>query len=172
MNAQTTQMDDLHLVALPSAVNCAELFVRFALAEWSLRLLLDEAVQVARQVVVAAVNSADPQSPGLITVRLRLRGDRLVIEVEDRQMVSPPVGLPTLASGRTGVTSLEGRGTLVWCELPLPAGVTASAVPLPRREQRRSPAAQQMTDEPAEVDPQVIQRILFGLSQSSDGQTE
>jgi hypothetical protein len=142
VNAHTAQMDDLVLVALPSAVNCAELFVRFALTEWSLRGLLDEATHAARQLVNAAVVNADPRSPGFLTVRLRLEGDRLVIEVDD--------------------------GRLAWHELPLPTGMSAAAVRLPRREQRRSPAAERLGDEPSEVDPQVIQRIFTALSRSPE----
>src|SRR5579885_2638595 len=48
VNVHTTQIDDLQLIALPSAVNCAEMFVRFTVTEWSLRPLADEATFVAR----------------------------------------------------------------------------------------------------------------------------
>lgn len=138
MNAHTAQMDDLVLVATPSAVNCTELFVQFALIEWSLRGLIQEATLAARQLVNAAVVNTDPRSPRFITVRLRLQGDRLVIEVDD--------------------------GRLAWHELPLPTGMSADAVRLPRREQRRSPAAERLGDEPIGVDPQVVQRIFTALS--------
>ncbi|MCP2166849.1 ATP-binding protein [Goodfellowiella coeruleoviolacea] len=165
MNAQTAQVDDLQLVALPSAVNCADLFVRFALTEWALRPMRDEAAQAARQLVTSTVENADPQAPGMITVRTLLRGDRLVIEVEDNV---PAADAPSLAGLRTGVAPLPDGGRVVWCELPLPDGVTASAVPLPRRERRRSLAAEQLEGEKAEVDPEVIQRILYGLSRAEE----
>ena len=42
MNNQTSQVDDLRLVATPSAVNVAEMFVRFSLMEWSLRPLVPQ----------------------------------------------------------------------------------------------------------------------------------
>jgi hypothetical protein len=172
VNSQTAQVDDLQLVAVPSAVNLAELFVRFTLTEWSLRSLLDDAMHVARQLVTAVVDSTDSGSPGLITVRLRVRGNSLVIEVEDDQIAQLRAGSTTVAGRRAGVVPLEGRGKLVWCELPLPSDVDASAVPLPRRERRRSPAAAQMADEPHDVDPEVMQRLLFGLSRPPDEQAE
>lgn len=170
MNAHTTQVDDLQLIAQPSAVNCADLFVRFSLAEWSLRPLADEASEVARQLVSAAVDSADSRSPGFITVRLRLRGDGLVIEVEDDQPASGAEP-PTVPGRRTDVMRM-GHGKLVWCELPLPGGVSASAVRLPQRERRRSPAAERAANEAPEVDPHVMERILAGLSRSTEGRAE
>ena len=170
MNAHTTQVDDLQLIAQPSAVNCADLFVRFSLAEWSLRPLADEASEVARQLVSAAVDSADSRSPGFITVRLRLRGDALVIEVEDELMSSAEP--PRVPGRRTDVVRL-GHGKLVWCELPLPGGVNASSVPLPQRERRPSPAAERAAaSEGPEVDPHVMERILAGLSRSTEGRAE
>lgn len=171
MNPQTTQVDDLRLVALPSAVNCTELFVRFCLTEWSLRGLSDDAAQAAGQLVSAAVNSADPQAPGFITVRVRVRGDSFVIEVEDEQNGTRATA-PDLAAGRTGVVALDGGGKLVWCELPLPAGVTASGVPLPRREPKKSHAAEGQPDASSEIDPAVMERLLSGLSKPPDSQNE
>lgn len=170
VNPQTTQVDDLQLIALPSAVNCTDLFAQFTLTEWSLRALKDDAAQTAGKLVQAAVDSADPDSPGFITVRLRLRGDGLVIEVED-QVPHPASKMPSLEGLRTGVEALGGGGKLVWCEMPLPDGVTASAVPLPRREQRKQPASEP-NDETVEVDPQVMQRLLSGLSGTSRDKPE
>ena len=162
MNAQTAQVDDLRLIALPSAVNCTDLFVKFTLAEWSLRSLEGHAGDVAGQLVAATVEGADENNPGFLTVRLRLRGDSLVIEVEDDQL-GPVSEAPTIEGARTGVESLEGRGKRQWCELAQPGGVNASSVPLPQRERKRSPAAERMGDETEEVDPEVMQRLLAGL---------
>jgi len=172
VNARTTQMDDLRLIALPSAVNCADLFVRFSLSEWALSALVNDATYAAGQLVGAAVASADPRSPGFITVRLRLRGDCLVIEVEDERRSSTMVLPATLPDSQIGIVNLEQGGALIWCELPLPIGLTAAEVRLPRREQRRSPAAQRLasarpSEEDAAVDPQVIQRIFTALSRPS-----
>jgi hypothetical protein len=162
VNAQTAQVDDLRLIALPSAVNCTDLFVKFTLAEWSLRSLEGHAGDVAGQLVSAAVDGADSNNPGFITVRLRLRGDCLVIEVEDDQF-GPTGEAPVIEGARTGVEPLDGRGKRLWCELALPGGVNASSVPLPQREKKRSAAAERMGDETEEVDPEVMQRLLAGL---------
>lgn len=169
MNADTAQVDDLRLIALPTALNCTEIFVRFTLSEWSLRPLADEAAQTTGTMVEAAVAAADQSSPGFLTIRLRLRGDCLVIEVEDEIAGGPPAPLKELEGIRTGVEPLEGRGHRRWCELALPSGMSASAVPLPRREKRRSPAAEALGDEPDELDPQVMQRLLTGLNRAGGG---
>ncbi|MCI2420752.1 ATP-binding protein [Saccharopolyspora sp. K220] len=166
MNTQTSQVDDLRLIALPSALNCTEMFVRFSLTEWSLRELIDETTQLAAALVTAAVDSADPDSPGFITVRLRLSGESLVAEVEDEQATIPPALAPGFAGGRCGATALRGGGTLVWCEVPLPSGVSANAVPLPRRSRKRASQAEHHVEETAEIDPEVIKRLLSGLSNS------
>jgi hypothetical protein len=161
VNAQTAQVDDLTLIALPTAVNCADLFVRFTLGEWRLRNMVGECSAVACALVEAAIESADPKTSRLITLRLRLSGDYLVVELEAARFTMPPTS-PDL---RTGELQLGGGVKLIWCELPLPTGVNANAVPLPRREKRRSPAAEALGDEP-DVDPELIQRILFGLGGS------
>ncbi|GAA3855122.1 hypothetical protein GCM10022243_20710 [Saccharothrix violaceirubra] len=167
MNGQTEQVDDLRLVALPTAINVADLFVRFSLGEWRLRTMQDEAAQTARRLVGAAVDVADPKKPGLLLIRLRLSGGHLAVEVEGGRVALPP----ELTGGRAGLVALTAGGHLAWCELPLPSGMNAAAVPLPRREPRRSPAAEAMGDEPA-VDPEVIQRILHSLGGSTERRPE
>ncbi|GAB2669705.1 hypothetical protein GCM10027271_32240 [Saccharopolyspora gloriosae] len=169
MNADTAQVDDLRLIALPTALNCTDIFVRFTLSEWSLRPLADEAAHTTGLMVDAAVQASDPNSPGFLTIRLRLRGDCLVIEVEDETKGGAPAQLKELQGMRTGVEPLGGRGNRRWCELALPPGMSASAVPLPRREKRRSPAAEALGDEPDELDPQVMQRLLSGLNNAGGG---
>ncbi|GAA2775648.1 ATP-binding protein [Saccharopolyspora taberi] len=161
MNAPTAQVDDLRLIALPSAVNCTNLFVRFALTEWSLRPLVDEATAVANRMVSAAIDAADQNNPGFITIRLRLTGDSLVIEAEaDARGEAPELGYQ-----RSGVEYLADGRRMSWCQLSLPTGVSANEVPLPRREKKRSYVSE---DETAEVDPEVISRLLTGLNRSSE----
>lgn len=177
MNPETTQMDDIRLVALPTAVNCAELFVRFALTEWSLRALLDEASDVVRELTDAAVEVSDQQRPPFITVRARVQSDRLIIEVESSHRTRPPTELDGPNGWRAGVVELRGRRQLAWCELPLPGGMDASSVPLPRRRHHRSagPVPDQPSMEPqatADVDENVMRRILFGLGGDADGRGE
>jgi hypothetical protein len=162
VNDNTSQVDDLRLVATPSAVNVAEMFVRFSLLEWSLRPLVDQATQVTRHMVAAVVDNAAPGHAGFMTVRMRLCGDGLVIEVEDERVATRPRVAPEVARTRIGVVP-TAYGTRLWSELPLPLGMNASSVPLPRREQRRSPAAEALADEPVGVDPQVMRRILSAL---------
>jgi hypothetical protein len=171
VNTQTAQMDDLRLIALPSAVNCADLFARFTLTEWALRPLLDDACQVAKELVTSAINNADRHAPGFLVVRLQLRGDNLLIEVEDQEYTTPAL-TEAMRGTDSGVEQRNGRGNVLWCRLGLPTGLTASSVPLPRRERRRSPAAEALGNEPDELDPQFMERILFGLSRSKHAQPE
>ena len=141
MHAQTAQMDDLVLVALPTAVTCTELFVQFALSEWSLLEMQGEVKQVARDMVNAAVAKNDPRAPRFMTVRLSLAGGNLTIEVEDDQ--------------------------IAWRELPLPGGLSAESVQLPRRN-RRAAAESPLDDAPSDVDPDVIARVFAALSRSAE----
>lgn len=165
MNPQTTQVDDLRLVALPTAVNCADMFVTFALTEWSLRQLQDQASFIARELVKSTVDRNQTAVPGFITLRLRVQGDYLIIDVEDASLL-PPVVPQTLAGRQAGVMSLPGGGNLVWCELALPTGMSASAVPLPRRERRKPPASAGPADpEQADVDDEFFERLLSKLHQ-------
>jgi hypothetical protein len=176
VNTQTAQVDDLQLIALPSAVNCGELFVRFTLTEWKLGPLVNEAASIARELVNAAVRANDPASPRLIALRLRLRGESLVVELQHDASAGTPAMPAALALLRTGITPLGAHGTLVWCELPLPTGLLSSAVPLPRRGQRRSVAAEQLAvqdtatshGQQEEVNSDVLERILFGLRRPAD----
>jgi hypothetical protein len=165
VNSQTAQLDDLRLVALPSAIKCTELFVRFSLTEWSLRELYDEAADVARQLVGAVVERTDKSSPGFVTVRLRLSGNCLVVEVEDDQLDHIHDEAPVIEGRPTGAVPLDGRGKLVWCEVPLPDGVTAAQVRLPRRDERRAQVVPEPApgDEKATPDPGVVDRILVSL---------
>ncbi|MEU6641532.1 ATP-binding protein [Saccharomonospora sp. NPDC046836] len=165
MNSQTTQVDDLRLVALPSALNCTDLFVRFSLTEWSLPALLDDVTVAARQLVKAVIDNTDPRRPGFVTLRLRVAGDCLVIEVEDDQVARSHAGAPTVAGRRTGAVPLDGRGKLVWCEVPLPQGVTAAGVRLPRRDERRTQISEPAPapTPPGVIDPGLVDRVLVGL---------
>jgi len=163
--SQATQVDDLRLVALPSAVNCAEMFVRFALIEWSLRPLIDEATLVGRHMVKSSIAGATASRPRFLTVRLRLHGDCVVIELDDDQPGEPP----ELDGWTISAVSLPGGRRNVWCELPLPTGTTAA---LPRRAPVRAPAGDYRPPEQPSVDArdsQILQRVLYGLNRSANG---
>ncbi|MPZ84187.1 MAG: ATP-binding protein [Actinophytocola sp.] len=165
MHDQTAQVDDLRLVALPSAVNCADLFVRFTLTEWHVPSMLDDVADTAKKLVHAVIGSVvHGTPPTMMTVRLRLRGDAVAIEVEDDRP-TPKLAVPrSLAGKRSGVTTM-GRGRqLIWCELPLPTGMDATVVPLPRRgTTRAAPRRSAEIDDAADLNNTVMQRILDGL---------
>jgi hypothetical protein len=162
---QTAQVDDLRLVALPSAVNCAELFVRFTLTEWHVAEIIDDARETAKRLVQAVIATVDEDAdPTMITVRLRLRGSTIVVEVQDDRPAPKLLAPRSLASKRTGVESLSRGRQLVWCELPLPSGMDATVVPLPRRgTTRAAPPRSREIDEAADLNNNVMQRILDGL---------
>jgi hypothetical protein len=103
-----------------------------------------EVAQVARDLVNAAVANNDPRAPRFITVRLSLAGGSLTIEVEDDQ--------------------------IAWRELPLPGGLSAESVQLPRRARGRKPAAPEspLNGGPSDVDPDVIARVFAALSRSAE----
>lgn len=175
MHPDTTQVDDIRLVALPTAINCAELFVRFALGEWSLKSMIDEATDVVRELTDAAVEVADQRTPAFITVRARLQSDRLVIEVESGRPTRPPTELDGPNGWRAGIIQLRGTRQVAWCELPLPTGMNASSVPLPRRHHRKPPEAGGPPVDlgaSSDVDEDVMRRILFGLGGSGDQRAE
>lgn len=177
MNDQTTQIDDLHLLAEPSAVNCTELFLRFTLAEWHLQPLADEAVDAATRIVRKAVEAYSDQR-GIVVVRLRLRGAELVLEVEEQHGETPgdasfsDAALAT-RSQNTGVEALDGGGYRYWCALALPDGAHACSVALPRRGTTRSTVRRGASNgSETETDPEVLQRVLAALNTSSAEQTE
>ncbi|HET6500923.1 MAG TPA: hypothetical protein VFG87_09205 [Amycolatopsis sp.] len=183
MISQPTQVDDLRLVALPSAVNCAEMFVRFALVEWSLKPLIDDATLVMRHIVKSSVSGATSSRPQFLTIRLRLHGDCFVMEVDDDQFGEPP----ELRGFTISAVSLPGGRRNVWCELPLTGGIAAA---LPRRAPGRSAARQAIQPPGVEApkveapnfddympepaldtsDSEFLQRILYGLNRSTNGQ--
>ncbi|MDQ3402295.1 MAG: ATP-binding protein [Actinomycetota bacterium] len=166
MSDRTEQVDDLHLVAMPSAVGCMEMFVTFSLTEWALRDMRELAGQVGRELAAAVVAAADQAAPGMITARIRVSGDELVIELESPQPVPVPASPP---GGRAGAGEVGPGRYIVWCTLPLPVGMTAANVPLPRRQRKPSQAAAEaVPEEPMSTDSDVMARILFGLNSTQE----
>ena len=168
MRDQTVQVDDLKLVALPSAVNCADLFVRFTLTEWRVESIVPEVRRAAEALVRAVVGSPKPKAtPTMLLFRLRLSGNSLAVEIEDDR-TTPSLNVPRSLSGpNSGVQLLSTGKQLLWCEVPLPKGMDATVVPLPRRGTTRAAAA--AAPPPAEIgaaddlSPDVMERILRGL---------
>ncbi|GAA1193947.1 ATP-binding protein [Prauserella alba] len=166
MSSHTAQVDDIRLVAMPSALNCTTMFVEFSLTEWRLPMLRDTASEAARALVQNVLDHADGNNPGFVNVRLRLKGDCLVIEVEDDQLAHAHDEAPVIDGRRTGAVPVQGRGKLVWCEVALPPGMSATQVRLPHRGERRNlppEAAARPPEQPQTVDPALADRVLVGL---------
>jgi hypothetical protein len=163
---QTAQVDDLRLVALPSAVNCAELFVRFTLTEWHVPQIIDDVRETAKRMVLAVISTVvEGADPTMITIRLRLRGSTVVVELQDDRS-SPRLVVPrSLGNKASGIETLSRGRQLIWCELPLPTGMDATVVPLPRRGTTRAaaPPRSKEIDEAIDLNNDVMQRILDGL---------
>jgi hypothetical protein len=165
----TTQLDDLQLIAAPSAVSCAALFVQFTLTEWKLSSAVTETTEVAQLLVTAIVNVVDEDAnPAGITVRLRLRGPALTVEVEADPTV-PDVPAPDGLPGDShGVARMSNGRQLLWCEMPLPDGLHAKSVALPRRGTTKHGRVERTDARPepesAEVDIDIMQRILSSLN--------
>ncbi|MBB4683689.1 ATP-binding protein [Amycolatopsis jiangsuensis] len=159
MSTRTTQVDDLRLVAQPSAVSCTELFVRLILMDWSLLPMLEQVSATAAHLVGEVVDQSHPSAPAFLTVRLQLRGEMLLVEVEDDLPAPRPP-----RDERIGVRPGAGGGRVSWCELALPGGMSAGQVQLPRRQGRRSLVDEPVSGEPVAADPQVLERLLNRLS--------
>jgi hypothetical protein len=159
-------MDDIRLVAQPSALPVTELFVRLILTDWSLLPMLEQVTATAKRLVEAVIEAGDPKSPAFVTLRLRLRAEVLAIEVDDDV---PGLPAPQAMPGeRIGVVPADGGGRTTWCELALPGGINARQVRLPRRQDRRTLVDEPVSGEPVAADPQVLERLLTRLSGWSD----
>lgn len=155
-------MDDIRLVAQPSALPVTELFVRLILTDWSLLPMLEQVTATAKRLVGAVVDASDPKAPAFVTVRLRLHAEVLSIEVDDDVPGRPDT--PARAGERQGVAPADGGGRTTWCELPLPGGMTARQVRLPRRQDRRTLVDEPVSGDPVAADPEVLERLLTRLS--------
>ena len=78
-----------------------------------------QATQVGRHLVAAVVENAGPGVAGFLTVRLRMQGDGLVVEVEDERVATRPRFAPEVAGAHIGVVP-TAYDTRLWSELPLP----------------------------------------------------
>jgi hypothetical protein len=167
---QTVQVDDLKLVALPSAINCADLFVRFTLVEWRVESMVPDVRRAAEALITAVVGTKAKDkkaTPTMLLFRLRLSGNTLAIEIEDDRQTPTLIVPRSLTGPNSGVTMLSTGKQLIWTEVPLPKGMDATVVPLPRRGTTRAAAA--AAPPPAEIagaddlSPDVMERILEGL---------
>ena len=162
MSGRISQMEDLRLVGEPSARLVTELFVQLMVTDWSLRPVLKQATAVALRLVGAVIDAGDPAAPPFLTLRLMLRDELMVIEVEDEL---PMLAAPQPGPGeRVGVRPRAAGGRTTWCELPLPAGLNARQVRLPQRGARRTLVDEPASGEPVAVEPAMLGRLLAGLS--------
>jgi hypothetical protein len=153
---------DLHLAAVPTAVGCAQLFVKYTLGSWRLDELTEPVSQIVTELVTRAVFTTgiadhDPRwaeldELKLITVRLLVIEQLFVVEVADADPAfggdgeKPLVVVPSLCK-RWSYYAPKVGGKVIWGELLLdssaPSGFdqTLEIVrPLPRRVPRREPA--------------------------------
>jgi anti-sigma regulatory factor (Ser/Thr protein kinase) len=106
----------LTLAAVPTAVRFARLFVRQRLSLWGLNRLIGDAELVLSELVTNAINATGTTNPrprwselhnqALITIRLVVTADSLVIEVCDRDARPPVLKQPEEADE-------AGRGLLI-----------------------------------------------------------
>lgn len=171
--------DELVLVAVPSAISCAQLLVRAVARDWRLdRFCADIANDAVSELVahtVATTGATDPgptyhtefDRVGLMTVRVRLIPRSLVVEVWDNGDSAPE---PPLVTFRKGIDDwgyhmpYPGQ-RVVWCKLAVRTGGIDNTMRLPailpRRERRNFPRP----DQPIKPmrDPHLLQRVLEGL---------
>lgn len=155
-------IDGLTLAALPTAVACARMLVRYALGQWGIRAVMDEAELVVSELVTNAVKTTGVMDTeprwtaltdlALIKVRLVLTKSNLYVEVWDRDPSLPALKEPTLdAENGRGLFIVEATcrrwdvfhprsgGKVVWGELPIPHD-TFTPAGLPKRRPAPGPA--------------------------------
>ena len=124
--------------------------------------MLEQVTATAKRLVGAVIDASDPKAPAFVTLRLRLRAEVLSIEVDDDVPGRPDT--PARPGERQGVSPADGGGRTTWCELPLPGGMTARQVRLPRRQDRRTLVDEPVSGDPVAADPEVLERLLTRLS--------
>jgi anti-sigma regulatory factor (Ser/Thr protein kinase) len=172
----------LTLAAVPTAVRLARLFLRQRLSLWGLSRLIDDAELVLSELVTNAVNVTGNTNPkprwselhnlALITVRLVITQDSVVIEVWDRDPSPPVLKQPEEADeagrGLLIVGALcrrwdyffpESGGKAVWGELAIPDhGLLPSGLP-----KRHDPRLAAPGPAVAMLSVETMERVLEGL---------
>jgi anti-sigma regulatory factor (Ser/Thr protein kinase) len=172
----------LTLAAVPTAVGCARAFVRQQLSRWGLNRLIGDAELVLSELVTNAVNVTGTIDPSprrseldnlaLITVRLVVTQDSLIVEIWDRDPNPPVRRNPDRADeGGRGLLIVEALcrrwsyfypvagGKAVWGELGIPDYALLPSG-MPQRQPSRPSTGQQTAKMP---DVATLERVLEGL---------
>lgn len=170
--------DDLGLVALPTAVNCARLFTKYTFDKWDVpAIVVADALMIVGELVALAVQDTGVSSDvpwseldHLNSVVVRLLGFRrhVVIEVwdaatepgsvPDEPTDEDPRGLDLVdVVARRWASTASPRGRLTWAEIAV-YDHTESGLQI----RRRTSAAKRAPVE-YEEDPELLRRVRDGL---------
>ena len=172
--------NQLTLAAVPTAVVCARLLVRYQLQEWRIsQQLVSTAERIAEILVTQAVAttgitelhptfSKAYDHLTLLVIRLRLLAQSIVIEVWDSSP-EPPTPFPSMAGVRSNYYPRRTGGKVVWCELDISRQSLLDDTielppPLPRRKPNIGPPhpIERMND------PAILRQVLEGLQALDD----
>lgn len=182
MREQPRLSASLDLVALPTAVSVARMFVVDTLRRWGAMFIESDMEEVAAELVALAIEATGPNEgtswtdiTELKPITLRLLGYQrhIVFEVtdeHDEELALPEdvelpddrgLGLVDARAGRWG-SRLTQTGRVMWAELAVYERTRAG---LPRRERRPSPTPRSQTsgDRRNEDDSGLLRRVRDGL---------
>jgi hypothetical protein len=139
MTERPRLLDDLGLVALPTAVGCARLFAQYTLANWQVpAVVVADAMTIASELVALSVKETGPPGDEVrwseldhlnrIAVRLLGFSRHVVIEVWDaateaaRITEPPPAGAPrglplVNVVAREWASTTHPQGRLTWATI-------------------------------------------------------
>jgi hypothetical protein len=174
-------VDTLDLVALPTAVAVARLFIADTLHRWDALFIEEHMETVGVELVTLSVEATKPREgtswqgiTELRPIKLRMLGYQrhIVFEVTDAgaEALALPVdryadessglGLVDVLANRWG-SSMTPRGRVNWAEL---AVYERTGAGLPKRDRRPSPWPHGSTEQPAPVlGAELLQRIRDGI---------
>jgi hypothetical protein len=181
MREEPRFVDTLDLVALPSAVAVARLFIADTLRRWDALFIEEHMEAVGVELVTLSVTATRPaegtpwqEITELKPIKLRMLGYRrhIIFEVTDAgdEALDLPLdryvdessglGLVDVLANRWG-SSVTPRGRVNWAEIAVYERTEAG---LPKRERRPSPWSRGSTLQPAPVlDRELLQRIRDGI---------
>lgn len=185
--------DRLKLAALPTAVGCSRLFVKYTLDAWQLGHLIESAELLVSELVTNAVKATGITEPNprwielddlkLIAVRLRRSETSLFIEVWDSEPTPPVMPEQSLDSesgrGLFLVASMSHRwhyyhpkagGKVVWCELRIHGSALEDTQQLRPVLERRTPRPVPPPSGPLHfmTDLDLLRRVHEGLERLDD----